>query len=254
MVFVLAATHRSPGHKNHEYFDTNVGGAENIVSWCKQAGIPRIIFTSSISVYGPGLDLKSEESIPNPSSAYGKSKLQSEKIFSAWQEDDSESRSLVICRPSVIFGPGEKGNFTRLANALKKGYFVIPSRNETIKACGYVKDLVRSLVFTSNLSQSRTLIYNFAFPEEYSVREICLSFKKVAGFRQPITIPVEVLLPALRLLPFGLNFIAIRATKLIESTRISSAKIEKLGFVWNYDLESSLKDWLENSRLPGGFA
>src|SRR5256885_10959409 len=58
-VFNLAAVHRTPGHPDHEYYDTNVAGALNVTAWCESQEIDSLAFTSSISVYGPTEDRKS---------------------------------------------------------------------------------------------------------------------------------------------------------------------------------------------------
>ena len=54
VVYNLAAVHRTPGHPDAEYFDTNVAGATNVTGFCRERGIKTIVFSSSISTYGPG--------------------------------------------------------------------------------------------------------------------------------------------------------------------------------------------------------
>ena len=49
VVINLAAVHREPGHLAHEYFETNLAGAENVCAWASQVGCEMVIFTSSIS-------------------------------------------------------------------------------------------------------------------------------------------------------------------------------------------------------------
>ena len=62
----LAAVHTTPGHPAHEYFQTNILGARHITDFAQRRGVPRIVFTSSISVYGPGEDEKTENPSPCP--------------------------------------------------------------------------------------------------------------------------------------------------------------------------------------------
>ena len=52
VVVNLAAVHRDDLRDKSEYQRTNVNGAENIVSVCEEKGIERIIFTSTVAVYG----------------------------------------------------------------------------------------------------------------------------------------------------------------------------------------------------------
>src|SRR3974390_1521401 len=80
LVFNLAAVHREPGHQPWEYFETNLNGAENVCTWAAAVDCKRMVFTSSISPYGPSEERKDEFSLPVPETAYGSSKLVAEKI------------------------------------------------------------------------------------------------------------------------------------------------------------------------------
>lgn len=148
VIFNLAAVHTTPGHPDHEYFETNIRGAENICHFAEKYNIHKLVFTSSIAPYGASEEEKKEESLPTPNTPYGISKLVAEHIFKTWQGKDSNTRKLSIVRPGVVFGKGEGGNFTRLYEAQKKGFFFYPGRKDTLKASVYVKDVVRILYAT----------------------------------------------------------------------------------------------------------
>ena len=146
VIFNFAAVHRTPGHEDHEYFETNIRGAENVVAFAEKWNIKKIVFTSSIAPYGAAEELKKETTLPTPNTAYGISKLVAEKIHEKWQNGDAAHRQLTIVRPGVVFGKGENGNFTRLYWAIRGHKFAYPGRKDTIKACIYVKELVRQWV------------------------------------------------------------------------------------------------------------
>src|SRR6202022_3314376 len=97
------------------------------VQVCRLANAVRcnsIVFTSSISVYGPSEQPLDEEAEPAPTSAYGRSKLAAEGIHNLWQVQHPEERRLTIVRPAVIYGLTERGNFTRLSRLLSRGAFI----------------------------------------------------------------------------------------------------------------------------------
>ena len=142
VIFNLAAVHRTPGHPDHAYFETNIYGAENVTAFAEKHGIRKILFTSSIAPYGAAEELKTEDTLPTPNTPYGISKLVAEKIHQIWQAKNS-SRELTIVRPGIVYGKGEHGNMTRLYNGQKKRYFFYAGRKDTVKACIYVKELVR---------------------------------------------------------------------------------------------------------------
>ena len=164
LIFNLAAVHREPGHQAHEYFETNLKGAENVCAWAAATGCDRIVFTSSIAPYGPSEEMKDEASLPVPDSPYGSSKLAAEKMHIAWQAG-RDCRKLLMLRPGVVFGPGEEGNVTRLVRSVVKGYFVYMGNRQTRKAGGYVKELSRVIRFGlehQDASGDRMTLLNFS--------------------------------------------------------------------------------------------
>jgi nucleoside-diphosphate-sugar epimerase len=252
----LAAVHREPGHEQHEYFDTNVGGATEVVRLCEALGAENVVFVSSISVYGPSEDPSSEATPPRPTTAYGKSKLEAEQIHRAWRAVDPTRRRLTVVRPAVVFGPGEGGNFTRLGGALLRRRFVYPGRRDTLKASGYVIDLVRSIEFMQR-QDSLDNLYNFAMQRTYTLEEICEAFSRAAGVKPPkLTLPLRPMLWAGsigdRLGPVGrtLGLSKRRVEKLVSSTNVVATRLGEVGFDYEFDLDDALRDWL--ARNPSG--
>lgn len=258
-IYNLAAVHRTPGHETHEYYETNVAGATHICEFARKKNVAKLVFISSIAVYGPDEAAKSEQSAPAPQSAYGWSKLLAEQIQQSWQQED-ETRKLVIARPAVVFGAGENGNFTRLAGALKKGFFLYPGRKDTIKACGYVGELIRSMQYMLHLDEGQSL-YNFCYPRAYTIEDICKSFGKAGDLSQPRGV---VPLPLMKLasVPFEiLNGLGVknginraRIQKLVVSTNIVPEKLIASGYDFETDLDSALETWRRTSLVEGGFA
>ena len=71
IIFNFAAVHREPGHKDIEYFETNIKGAENVCEFADRISCNNIVFSSSISPYGADTRVKSEKSLTVPTTAYG---------------------------------------------------------------------------------------------------------------------------------------------------------------------------------------
>jgi NAD dependent epimerase/dehydratase family enzyme len=148
-----------------------------------------------------------------------------------------------------VFGPGEAGNFTRLAHSLKAGYFFYPGRSDTIKACGFVEDLIRSLIFMDERGPG-THLYNYAYPDPYTVRDICNAFMRVGGFSAATpTVPHRLLLMASYITEIA-NSIGLRndinrarVSKLLRSTNIVPEALTKAGFRFETNLESALRTW-----------
>ena len=246
----LAAVHTSPGYPARDYFEANILGAKNICNFANMAGCNRIIFTSSISVYGPGEDEKYEEHIPMPNIPYGVSKIIAEYIHREWYNFASNTRMLTIIRPGVIFGRGEGGNFTRMANALQKGLFIYPGRKDTIKACIYVKDVCNFIIEMTNVDKGYSL-FNFCYPQKITIEEIVKTFKDTIGYNTPeLVLPFKLIVKGtsvLNRLPIKtirtMGLVPERIEKLIKSTNISSQKLVKSGFKFRYSLKNAIMDW-----------
>jgi nucleoside-diphosphate-sugar epimerase len=248
-IYNLAAVHVTPGHPDIDYFETNIKGAENICNFATQAGIHRIVFTSSISPYGSSEDIKNEIDLPQPNSAYGISKLVAEYIHKCWLAESKEHQ-LTIVRPGVVFGKGEGGNFIRLYKSLKSGYFFYPGRKDTKKAAIYVKDLVRGL---HEMSQSDNNIefYNMCYPEPPTIQEIVKTICHITGVKEPrFVIPGVMLKLAAGILRWGNVFIdknsgvhPDRVKKLMISTNISGDKLSNSSYATIYSLEKAIEDW-----------
>lgn len=140
----LAAEHRDDVEPASLYFDVNVTGAQHVVYAAAALGIARIVFLSTVAVYG--LDRPdADESAPlAPFNAYGRSKAQAEAVYRAWA-DAASDRALLLVRPTVVFGEGNRGNVFTLVEQLRRGRFVMVGRGDNRKSVAYVGNLVAFL-------------------------------------------------------------------------------------------------------------
>jgi GlcNAc-P-P-Und epimerase len=250
-LYNLAAVHRTPGHPDHEYYETNVLGASEVTAFARRMAVKEIVFTSSISVYGPGEETKLETSPLAPVSPYGRSKMLAERIHRAWFDEGPEHRLLIV-RPAVIFGPGEGGNFTRMAKLLKAGVFVYPGRRNTIKACFYVDDLLDAIMFARS-APDRFVLFNACYPDRYTLEEIVEAFRTKHFARvKTFEIPLGLVLTATRLLrpvsAMGLGIHPERVMKLARSTDIAPGWLEDHHASMRGRIASALDRWAEHSK------
>lgn len=247
VVFNLAAVHRTPGHQDKEYFETNIRGAENVTKWCESKGIKKILFTSSIAPYGASEEKKSEATLPTPNTAYGISKIIAEKIHETWAAKNNGQ--LIIVRPGIVYGKGEHGNMTRLFDGLKRHYFVYTGRKDTIKACIYVKELVNFFVWA--IENELSGVWNCTFEPAYTIEQIVAAIKSSCGLNSWVPlIPGKLLISVAKIVgPLGGKFVGIhpeRVKKLMISTNISGKKLKNCGYKFHWTLEESFKDWFKD--------
>jgi len=250
----FAAVHREPGHEGHEYYQTNLLGAENICNWADKVNCQKIIFSSSIAPYGPSEDERNESSLPVPTTAYGGSKLAAEKIHQIWQAKDFDNRQLVIVRPGVVFGPGEGGNVSRLIKAVRNRYFFYTGNQKTRKAGVYVKELCHAMYWVLDSEKSKTdkvTLFNMTMNPGPSIEEYVETIAKVVGIKARVPkVPVSLLLVASYIIdlfarPLGIDhpFSPVRIKKLTRSNNILPTYLCVNGYKYRYTLEEALIDW-----------
>lgn len=257
IIFNLAAVHRTPGHPDYEYFETNIKGAENVTAFAEQHNINRILFTSSIAPYGAAEELKKETTLPTPNTPYGISKLVAEKIHEKWQNGDRENRCLTILRPGVVYGKGEHGNFTRMYWGIRKRYFIYPGRKDTIKACIYVKELVHFMKYRMiDNDFIGTDIFNCTYEPAFSTEQICETMKKETAMkRHTFLVPGWILkAAAVCAVPFGGKKLGLhpeRVKKLMISTNVSGEKLAESDYSFHYEFGETLADWFADCNNKG---
>ena len=251
IIFNFAAVHRTPGHEDKEYFETNIRGAEHVCEFAEKYGIKKMVFTSSIAPYGAAEELKTEDTLPTPNTAYGISKLVAEKIHIGWQKGGA-NRQLLIVRPGVVFGKGENGNFSRLYKGIKDHIFAYPGRKDTIKACVYVKELVRFILWDIEERNDSFNIYNCTFEPAYTIEEIVKAMKKVTGLTQWVPyIPNSIIMPmaaCAKMIGSPMGICPARVKKLQISTNICGKKLKESGYQFKWTFEDALKDWFEDNN------
>lgn len=249
----FAAVHREPGHADAEYYDTNVRGAEQVCAWAARVGCTHMVFTSSISPYGPGTSRRDERSLPVPTTAYGGSKLVAEYIHRAWQAGDSQRR-LVIARPGVVFGPGEGGNVSRLVRAVLGRYFFYAGNRGTRKAGIYVRELCAALWWALERQAATgeaVILFNATLYPAPALADYVAAICAVAGVERRVpSLPHGLLLTAGWLLdlvarPLGIAhpFSPVRIRKLVAANDIVPGYLRAHDYPFRYTLETALADW-----------
>jgi len=256
LIVNLAAICREPGHEHHEYFETNLRGAENVCAFAEHVDCRNILFTSSIAVYGIMEKETEETSLPLPCTPYGSSKLAAELIHRCWQERGPDRRLLVV-RPGVIYGAGENANVTRLIRAVLKRHFVYTGNRNTRKAGGYVKELCRALLwlFDRQCREKRGfLLANFGRSPLPTVQEYVEAILRTAhrsgqwipsvpfSLVRGLSIPIATLS---RMAGKKSAIDPLRVDKVARSTPVVPGELLRGGYPFLYSLDDALFDWLD---------
>ena len=90
--------------------------AHSLAQAARVAGIPRLLFMSSIKAMGAGGDVPfCAGNAPAPADPYGKTKLEIERTIRAVLPDT------IVLRPPLVYGPGVKANFLTLMKLVDRG-------------------------------------------------------------------------------------------------------------------------------------
>ncbi len=103
-------------HNRQLTFDINHLGSVRLARLCREAGVRRFVYTSSCSVYGIGTDeIMTEESAPNPQTAYAECKVLVERDVRSLAGDYF---SPTFLRNATAFGPSPRMRFDIVLNNL----------------------------------------------------------------------------------------------------------------------------------------
>jgi nucleoside-diphosphate-sugar epimerase len=93
----------------HEFWSVNVDGTENVLEAARAAGVRKVVLMSSSAVHGvPEANPVTRNSAPAPREAYGRAKLESERLADRYRD---RGLDVSIIRPRTILGHGRLGIF-----------------------------------------------------------------------------------------------------------------------------------------------
>lgn len=251
IVVNLAAVHRDDVRDKSEYYRTNVEGAAHVSQVCSEKGITKIIFTSSVAVYGfaePGTD---ETGVINPFNEYGRTKYQAEEKLRAWHAEGNNE--LIIVRPTVIFGEGNRGNVFNLLSQIASGKFVMVGSGLNRKSMAYIGNIVAFLEKCVEADKNYA-VYNYVDTPDFDmntlVRQVRVSLKgkDSIGPRLPYWLGLMMGYVADAVTTVSgknLPLSSIRVKKFCSSTAFASAK-NKLD---NFEPPYSLQEGIERTLL-----
>lgn len=247
-VIHLAAEHRDDVHPVSLYEEVNVGGARAVAQLAESAGIARIVFTSTVAVYGLDKDAPNEDATPDPFNEYGRTKLAAEHIFREWAAEDP-ARSLVIVRPSVVFGEGNRGNVYTLARQISSRKFVMVGSGANKKSMSYVGNIVEYLADSLD-APAGELITNFADKPDLTTRELIdllrdsLNITNASHLRLPLPIGLlagHVFDLAAKISGRNFPVSAIRIRKFASETTVNTDRLLGTGYRPRYSLKEALQ-------------
>jgi GlcNAc-P-P-Und epimerase len=235
-IIALAAEHRDFGIAHDDYFRTNEHGTRMICEAASKTGVKKIVFLSSVAIYGAATAPTTETTPPAPLTPYGASKLAGEAVLSAWVKEDP-SRTVVVLRPTVVYGVNNRANMLRLLIQIDRGRYANIGRADNVKSIAYAENVVDAALFLLEAARPGMQIYNYADQAQMTVAEISTTIAAALGKRQPVSVPYGLAyamgLPfdlAIKLTGRDLPVSTMRIKKLCTATHHKSDKLAAAGF------------------------
>jgi nucleoside-diphosphate-sugar epimerase len=256
VIINLAAEHRDDVRPLSLYYDVNVGGARNICTVAKEKGTKTIVFTSTVAVYGFAPLGTDESGKIAPFNDYGRTKYEAEQVFKAWQAEAPDERTLVIIRPTVVFGEQNRGNVYNLLRQIASGKFVMVGDGQNRKSMAYVENIAAFIEYSTTFKPG-VHTYNFIDKPDFSMNLLVGSVKRMLG--QPEKIGFRLTFAVGYAIGKGFDLVAavtgkrlaissIRVKKFCANSVYNTA-IDKTGFVPPVPLEQALEQTIRHEFI-----
>lgn len=256
LVVLLAAEHRDDVTPVSLYYDVNVQGMRNTLKAMEANGVKRLVFTSSVAIYGLDKDNPDESFPADPFNHYGKSKWEAEQVLQEWYKTHQDW-NINIVRPTVIFGERNRGNVYNLLHQIASGKFMMVGKGNNEKSMSYVGNVVAFIQFLIEQYREGYHVFNYVDKPDFTTKDLVALTSKILGKHIP-SIQIPYALGMLGGYCFDvLAFItrkklpisSVRVKKFCAVTKYDSTKMRDSGFVPPYTLEEGLSRMLKAEFL-----
>lgn len=254
LIINLAAEHRDDVLPISKYYEVNVSGSKNVCDFAEKNNINKIIFISSVAVYGFSRKPLKEDGDINYFNEYGKTKYLAEEVYKDWYQKDKEHRSLIIIRPTVIFGKGNRGNVYNLIKQIAEKKFLMIGDGKNIKSIAYVENVADFIEYLSTKYKSGFHLFNYSDKPDLDMNTLVSKIKLILFNDQKIGLKIPFFLGLIlgyicdlvtKILKISLPISSIRVKKFISSTQFDSSAFSD-GFKPSYTIEDALKETIES--------
>jgi nucleoside-diphosphate-sugar epimerase len=206
LVFHLAAAQHEMNISEQRYQDVNVGGTQNVIDACIEGGVRRLVYGSTIGVYGVPAGSLDERSPVDPDNLYGRTKLAAERLVVAHQD----RLSVVAVRISETYGPGDQ-RLVKLFQAVQRGAFFMIGDGRNLHHPIFIADLIDGLLRAGEADLPSGEVFVLAGKEVVSSSQMVATIAEELGRPTPrrrapmwpFTMAAVVLETALR--PLGIQ-------------------------------------------------
>ena len=209
----------SAGDPLQEFRDTNVTPTLNLFRACQRARVSRFVFVSTIGVNGL-VSHRNEfraTDIPDPQEPYSVSKWQAERgLMDLAAQGETK---VVTIRPTLVYGPGAKGNFLRLMRLIRSGWPLPLGAICAKRSILSVTSLCELLLKASQCREAEGRIFLAADPTPIRTRDLVIGLSALMGRpARLVRIDPRILVGLGRIVGFGPEMDRLTAPLVVDST------------------------------------
>ncbi|MEK6409189.1 MAG: NAD-dependent epimerase/dehydratase family protein [Acidobacteriota bacterium] len=188
LVFHLAARNIIVSTRNpREDYEVNIGGTLNVLMAARELKIPRVVYSSSTSVYGNARYLPiNEDDATNMLSPYAVSKFAGENYCKAFYE--SYGLSSAVVRYSNVYGTAQRpdnpycGVVSKFFESAMKGESPrIHGDGEQTRDFTYIDDVVEATLLAGISPKADGQVYNVGTGREVTVNQLARAIIEITG-------------------------------------------------------------------------
>jgi nucleoside-diphosphate-sugar epimerase len=265
IVFHLAGkVHSVPGTKaeEEEFFRVNVDGTRNLLEAAKKNSVKRLVFYSTVGVYGKDADFHGDERSPCwPGSTYAKSKYQAEELVLSSSNNGGPEG--VVLRFPVVYGPLDRGNVAKLIKAVKMKQFFFFGDGNCLRSMVSSKNVAQAAARAAFELKAANELFCVTDGKDYTMNELIGIIRRVLGMdRVPYHVPASAtkMMGKIgdileKVTPFSLPINSAKVRKLSRPLTFSCEKAKKvLGYRAVETLEEGIRREVEWLYPSGDYA
>lgn len=247
LIIHCAASKHDFGISEKEYYSHNEFGTKVLLDFMQQQSINKLLYFSTVSVFGHPAQRTDENAEFAPDHPYGASKLAGELLCTDWQKQGS-NRELIVLRPTVIYGPHNFANMYKLIDIMHRRPYIMVGKGDYVKSIVSKANTIDMTVFALSLLRPSAQYFNCVDKPYIRLCELMQIIARNRAFSIPkIVIPVWLAvfigkvfdIPA-QLLKLDLPINSDRMKKLATATDFASERIREAGYEQRHTIEEEI--------------
>ena len=161
-----------------EHFNLNILAQGIILDQCAKKKVNKVIFLSSLYVYGNSKAPRREQNLPNPQDSYALTKALGEQIYVYYNK--MFKVPAIVLRAGSVYGPHqEKGIFFSIMKSIRERKVVIIPRKSVYRDFIYIDDITEAIARSADFRARKVEYFNVCNSERISLRFLANMIQRI---------------------------------------------------------------------------